>query len=310
MKSTDKILITGSSGVLGYGLLKALKESGYNNLYTPNHKELDLLNYNNIKSYLEYYKPSYVFHLASIVYGIKGNEINQWPALIKNTSINQNLLLAISEVKTVKKIFYAGTVASYPANSEMPLREPNFFLGIPHDGEFGYACSKKYVYAYLVLLLKKFGIEFTYGIFTNIYGPNDRFNSETGHVIPSLIAKAESAYRSKTSLKIWGDPGTTRDFIYNEDAGYAALLAMNKSNGLINISSGKETTMKQVAASIVSNYKNLEYTWDSSKPIGISNRSVSNALLKGLGWKEKNSFNEGISKTISWYRNNPNKIRR
>lgn len=194
MEQDACILVTGAGGVLGAGLLSALKDDGYVNVLAPSRQELNLLDERSVSAFFSKHNPCYVFHLASVVYGLRGNDLNQWQALIENTAINQNVFSAISKSK-VKKVFFAGTVAAYPLESPNPLREENFFSGLPHFGEFGYAMSKRHAYGYLELLKKKFNIPYCYGVFTNIFGKNDRFNPETGHVIPSLIHKAYQAHQ-------------------------------------------------------------------------------------------------------------------
>lgn len=302
------ILVTGSSGVLGTGLLSALKNAGYFNILAPSRSELDILDDKKCKEFFREKKPDYVFHLASIVYGLKGNDINQWQALVENTQINQNFFMACAESR-VRKIFFAGTVAGYPLDSPLPLNENNFWGGLPHFGEFGYSMSKKHAYSYLEIMRKKFGIPYCYGVFTNIFGKNDRFNTETGHVIPSLIKRAFDANSSGRSLEVWGAPDTTRDFIYNADAGDAALFAMNNLEGLVNISTSEEISMERVVKAIVSNFSGLKYYWNESMPIGISRRYVSNNKLVNAGWIRKHKFEDAIEETINWYRNNKLSIR-
>lgn len=303
MDKQSCILVTGAGGVLGAGLLTALKDEGYENVFAPSRKELDLLDKDKVLDFFATNKPDYVFHLASVVYGLRGNDINQWKSLTVNTDINQNVFTAIENVG-VKKIFFASTVAAYPDGATTPLREEDFFSGLPHFGEFGYAMSKRHAFSYLELLKKKRGIPYSYGIFTNIFGINDRFNSETGHVIPSLIQKAYRAYQSGEDLEVWGNPLTTRDFIYADDAGRAALCAMNSLEGCVNISNGEEVHMEEVAKAIVSNFPGMNFYWNKSMPVGICRRWVDNERLKASGWRSRITFEEGIRLTVEWYRDN------
>lgn len=126
MDKQSCILVTGAGGVLGAGLLTALKDEGYENVFAPSRKELDLLDKDKVLDFFATNKPDYVFHLASVVYGLRGNDINQWKSLTVNTDINQNVFTAIENVG-VKKIFFASTVAAYPDGATTPLREEDFF---------------------------------------------------------------------------------------------------------------------------------------------------------------------------------------
>lgn len=309
MDKQSCILVTGAGGVLGTALLSVLREAGYENVLAPTHNELDLLDRNQVLDFFGKEKPDYVFHLASIVYGLRGNDVNQWKSLILNTEINHNIFMAI-ETFGVKKIFFASTVAAYPDGTPIPLREENFFIGLPHSGEFGYAMSKRHAYAYLELLKEKRGISFCYGTFTNIFGKNDRFNSETGHVIPSLIQKAYVASNDAHDLEVWGNSNTTRDFIYADDAASGAICAMERLDGIVNISTGEEVSMGQVAQAVASCFPGLKYVWNSSMPVGISKRWVCNDKLKSIGWKPEHNFEDAVLETVEWYKENVHLVRK
>lgn len=303
MELDSTILITGASGVLGSAIVNNLQQKGYQRILKPRHTELNLLDQMETKRWLQENHPDYVFHLASVVYGLKGNDINQWKALTENTVINHNLFSGLSQIKP-KKIFFAGTVAGYPDRSPMPQKEENFFNGLPHAGEFGYAMSKRHAYGYLKLLNDKFDIPFCYGIFTNIFGKHDRFNLETGHVIPSLLLKAYLASKYEKSLRVWGSPETTRDFIYSEDAAEAAVIGIEKAEGLLNIATNKEVSMGRVAEAIVNSFGGLRVIWENNQLIGISRRRVDNSRLKALGWIPRWSFENAIKSTATWVVNN------
>lgn len=295
-----KILVTGSSGVLGTALKRELMKREDVQILCPSRNELNLLNFDQTMAYFDQNRPEEIYHLASIVYGLKGNLSNQWEAIHLNTIINDNVFSACKEFLP-KKIFFASTVATYPQGAANPLREEDTFLGLPHWGEFGYAFSKRHAYGYLEILKKEFGIDYCYGLFTNIYGPNDRFNAETGHVIPSLIIKAHFAHKSKNhKLMVWGNKKTTRDFIYSEDAARAVVFAMNHLSGKVNISTNVETAIEQVVDEILKSYPGVEPIWCKDEPVGISNRVVDNSILLKKGWQPLVPISLGIKRTIDW----------
>ncbi|WP_038913177.1 GDP-L-fucose synthase family protein [Dickeya zeae] len=306
MEKTSKILITGSGGVLGYGLVNALRSNGYDNLLTPNRNEMDCLNQDSVDDYLNKNRPEYVFHLASLVFGLKGNLDNQLKSISNNTIINQNVILS-SHKLNIKKIFFAGTVASYPfPYVRQPLAEDDLLLGEPHDGEYGYAMAKRHALAFLKILNKYHNVDYCYALFTNLFGENDRFDPVNGHVIPSLIDKAYNSIKNGDNiLNVWGRPETTRDFLHNKEAGLAALHAMNNVSGVVNIASGVETSMGDVVKAIVNFFDNkISASWNEDAPIGIPKRSVSIERLRNSGFTPNFDLEKQISDTISWYRNN------
>lgn len=304
MKPTDKILITGSTGMLGRAIVDNLSRLGFNNLITPSSQQLDLRNSAHVARYLLEKQPLYIFHLASLVYGLKGNQNNQLKSLIDNTLIYANLLGAVNEVPSIKKIFFAGTVASYAYPfKHFPLEESNFFDGLPHSGEFGYAMAKRHAYSYLKLLEEKNQVDYVYGLYTNLYGPHDRFDTLNGHVIPSLIAKAFTAKSAgRSHFMVWGNPESSRDFMYVDDAARASILLMQEANGIANICTGVSTSMRSAAEAISSTIgKTVQPIWDANEPVGIVNREISATRLKSLGFIPKYSIETGIAHTMEWY---------
>lgn len=312
MEFQSKILITGSRGLLGTALVNELKKQGYQEIYTPTSLELDLLDKLSVERWFTFHKPEYVFHLASLVYGLKGNMDNQLKSIHQNTLMNLNLFDA-SVTNNIKKIFFAGTVASYPyPYPTLPLNEESFFNGEPHDGEYGYAVSKRHALSYLKILKDTKEIDYSYGIFTNMYGINDKFDMDGGHVIPSLIKKAIISIKtSEKILEVWGNKNTTRDFLNSHDAAEAAILCMKEYSGYINISSGEETTMEELVNTINEIFDNkLTISWNSNAPIGVPLRVVDNQKLLNLGFKKSRSLFQGIKETIEWYNNNADVIRK
>lgn len=307
----DVILITGANGGLGRALVTSLRNQGFFNLLTPSRHELDLLNKRDVEQYFSNNSPTVVLHLASVVFGLLGNLENQMRSLTENTLINSNVFSAI-DVHPVKYVFFAGTVAAYSyPYINVPLKEPDFFLGLPHGGEFGYAMSKRHAYAYLHILEQTKKIKYTYGIFTNLYGENDRFNDSTGHVIPSLIMKAYRATQTGDVFSIWGDGSAQRDFLHFNDAANAIICCMcsAKTPPLVNISSGEAVSIKKLSEIIAqeAGIKKLEFL--SDKPVGIKSRVVDNSELKSLGFVQSISLVDGIKNLYSWFINNNSGVR-
>lgn len=306
LDQNDKVLVTGAAGGLGKAIIAALANQGYCNVLAPSRQELDLLDAASVDNYFACHRPGAVIHLASVVFGLQGNLDNQMRSLMENSAINANVFSAINN-HPVRYVFFAGTVAAYAyPYKQIPLVESDFFDGLPHGGEFGYAMSKRHAYAYLKVLKDTKGIDFTYGVFTNLYGENDRFNDNSGHVIPSLIMKAHTAKLENKPFLVWGDGSAERDFLHFDDAASAVLLCMEKRSTpeLVNISSGNVTTIKQLSELICrfAGVDKIEYQVD--KPVGIKSRVVSNTQLRGLGYSQRISLESGIQRLYNWYSEN------
>lgn len=307
----SKVLVTGAGGGLGKVLLSTLRSRGYSMVLAPSRYDLNLLDAESVSRYIGMHQPNAVVHLAALVFGLQGNLDNQMRSLLENSQINANIFSALN-INPVDYFFFAGTVASYAyPYKRIPLAEEDFFSGLPHDGEFGYAMSKRHAYAYLKILKDTKGTNFTYGIFTNLYGENDRFNDNAGHVIPSLITKANRALLEKKPLLVWGDGTAERDFLHFDDAAQAILRCMEigTTPELVNISSGRSTSIRMLTELVCKTAGVADVEFQIDKPVGIQSRVVDNTLLRNLGFSQSIGLDFGIQRLYRWYSENMSGVR-
>jgi GDP-L-fucose synthase len=151
---------------------------------------------------------------------------------------------------------------------------------------------------------------------TNLYGPNDNFDSETGHVIPAMIAKYHWAKTEGYTIdmggpwwpnvKLWGDGSPRREFLHVDDLAEACFLCMKDydSSDPINVGTGEDVTTKELS-NIISKVVGYpgETEWDSSKPNGTPRKVLDIGKIKSLGWEPKISLKDGIESTYEWYKN-------
>lgn len=296
--------------MLGKALRQELAIQGFTNVFTPRRSELELLDRESTSAYFRQVRPSYVFHLASVVFGLLGNQKNQLKAISENTILNHNVLLTAAEVG-IKKLFFAGTVASYPFPfPQLPLKEEMLWQGSPHGGEFGYAHAKRHALAYLEILRNEAGMDFLYGLLTNLYGPEDRFDDQNGHVIPSLIKKMDVAKTEGTDFPVWGDGSATRDFMFVEDAARAICAAFEARSGVMNICSGESVSIRRAVEAIVdaAGFRG-NVLWQSDKPVGVPVRSVCDEALRSIGFARRVGIETGMQRTWDWYQHHRAEIR-
>jgi len=304
MWNKERVLITGGTGMVAKYIRDALERKYSAIVESPSRETLNLECKEDVAAFFKFFKPKYVFHMAGRVHGLGGNLLYPIETLSANIIINDSVLSACN-IDSVKKIFFAGTVASYQyPYSRLPLSEDDIFEGDPHVGEYGYAMAKRLAFSYLKLLNEKYGKEFVYGAYTNLYGPHDRFNVVSGHVIPSLIMKLGASMSEGRKLDVWGRPDTTRDFLYVEDAAAAAIHLMEHHSGVINIASGAESTMSELIEALVevSGFEG-EVNWETSKPVGIARRYSDVSRLNASGFNAQFSLLSGLKATWDWYCN-------
>jgi len=142
----------------------------------------------------------------------------------------------------------------------------------------------------------------------NLYGPGDNFDPKSSHVIPALIKKCIDAKENNDDhITVWGTGKASREFIYVEDAVEGIILATEKYNkpNPVNIGAGFEIKIKDLVELIV---KLTEFkgriVWDTTKPDGQPRRMLNTSRAeKEFGFKAKTGFEQGLKKTIQWYKN-------
>jgi GDP-L-fucose synthase len=144
----------------------------------------------------------------------------------------------------------------------------------------------------------------------NLYGPRDNFDLETSHVIPALIRKCvEAKEAGRSRIEVWGDGSPTREFLYVEDAAEAICLAAERYDGSepVNVGSGMEISIKDLVQTIARlvGFKG-EIAWDTTKPNGQPRRCLDvSRAEKTFGFRAATPFEEGLRRTIEWYRTQP-----
>ena len=140
---------------------------------------------------------------------------------------------------------------------------------------------------------------------TNIYGENDNFDLQGSHVIPAMIRKFHTAkMEGADSVTLWGTGSPKREFLYVDDLADACVFLMGHYDEAehINIGSGEEVSMKQLAeeiASVVGFEGSLNY--DTEKPDGASRRLVDSTRIHELGWRHKVTLREGIERSYRYF---------
>jgi len=293
-----KTLITGASGMVGTSVKQIFPSA-----LTPRSSDLNLLMVPNLEGI------DIVLHLAARVGGLKANTKYVGDFYLENSTINNNLLEAARQ-SGVKKVVSLLSTCVYPDSPYVsyPLTEEQLHLGPPHHSNFGYAYSKRMVDVLSRAYRQQYGCNFITAIPNNLYGENDNFDLENGHVIPSLIRKVWEAKQNNINHVVcWGDGSPLREFTYSQDIAKILffLLENYDEEFPINIGNTKEYSIKQVVDNIcfLLDYKG-EIVWDISKPNGQHRKPSSNQKLLDLGWEHENytSLEEGLKKTCEWFK--------
>jgi GDP-L-fucose synthase len=305
MNATDRILITGAGGLVGSALERGLRRLGYQNIFGPSRHECDLLSKEDVLSYFNSKKPDIVFHAAARVYGIGGNLKNKALSFYENNVINTNVIDACYKA-SVKKVVAMGTVAAYPYDESVKiLKEDMIFSGKPHKSEDSYGFAKRGMLAMLLAYEESYGLKWSYVISNNIYGPGDNFNTEAGHVVPSLLRKFYEAKIRGAEVTVWGDGSARRNFVYADDLAKAAILIAGRFDGAINVGTNEVATIKKLVETIASDLQfENKIIWDRAKPNGRNFIPCDLSRLANLGFSPDYDLQTGIKTTLAWLQDN------
>ena len=293
------IVVTGATGVLGRALLDIIRDAG-EPVQVVSSAHVDLRVTDQVDELFARLKPRIVYHLAAKVHGLGGNQ--QFPAemFTDNIRINTNVIDAARR-SGCEKFVAASTVAIYSPDAPKPVSEDSIWNGPPHGAEAYYGHAKRAMLAQLEAVQRQYGLSFAYSIMTNIYGRNDRYDPEFGHVIPSLIAKFHDAVSSGTGIEVWGRGIAERDFIHATDAARALTLIAASHEGSINIATGHIVPIREIVNILAQHCGVTDIRWDTSKPDGELIRRYDVSRLKALDFVPTISLPDGLRDTYDWY---------
>jgi GDP-L-fucose synthase len=305
MKRNHPILVTGANGLAGSALVEHLRDQQFTCVIPLTRADVDLRNHMLVGELFKTIKPRHVFHAAATVYGLGGNIKHQGKSILDNTLINTAVIDAAQKCGSVRKITVMGTNAAYPWPTPLPFKEENMYDGRPDAGEFGYGHAKRHMLAMLEAYQQSYGLEYTYLVSGNLYGPRDTFDTETGHVLPSLIAKFKLAKEGGGLVDIWGDGSATRDFLYVKDLARVAQMLMSEDikPGAINVGSGERVSIRHIVECLcaISGVSADRVRYDTSKPTGRPDCYSDLSRIRALGFLPQYGFTEGLHETWKWF---------
>ena len=307
-----KILITGSSGLVGHSITESPCSAKYN-LLTPTHEELNLLDKFAVLKYLQKEKPDYIIHAAGRVGGIAVNNKQPLNFFVENMDMGRNIIYGAYKTG-IKKFINIASSCMYPRNHQEPLTEDLILKGELEPTNEGYALAK-IACARMCSYIMKENPEFQYKtlIPCNLYGRWDKFTEDNAHMIPAVIHKISQAVDNRQNeVEIWGDGLARREFMYVGDLAdciWYSVEHFDKLPELMNVGLGVDYTINEYYETIakVIGFKGI-FKHDLTKPTGMDRKLTNISKMLQFGWKPKVSLEEGIKKTFEFYCQNIRKV--
>jgi GDP-L-fucose synthase len=301
-----RVCVTGGAGFLGSFVTEKLRQRGAREIFIPRYPEYDLVQPQDVERVLDDSRPDVIIHLAAHVGGIGANRLHPAEFFYDNLMMGVQLMHQAWK-RGVEKFVAIGTVCAYPKYTPVPFREEDLWNGYPEETNAPYGLAKKMLLVQAQAYRQQYGFNAIFLLPVNLYGPRDNFDLESSHVIPALIRKCIEAQESgQKTVQVWGDGSPTREFLYVEDAAEGILLATERYNGPepVNLGSGFEISIRDLAELVrrLTGFEG-ELVWDTSKPNGQPRRALDiSRAEKYFGFRAKTNFEEGLRRTIEWYR--------
>lgn len=314
-----KILVCGATGFMGTNIVKYFlsnpeyevfgvgltRKSQY--LDNEHFFKSDLTSKNGVEDVFNRHKYDIVVQAAANTSGSK--DIIQKPYLhVTDNAVMNSLILQACHDYSVKHFLFLSCGVMYNP-SRSPVTEEDFFLdeGI-YEKYFGVGWTKVYVEKMCEFFAGLGKTKHTVIRHSNTYGPHDKYDLEKSHMFGATITKVMEA-ENHSEIVVWGDGSTERDLLYVDDVvEFIDKAIKNQQNmyELYNVGYGSSFSVKEIVQKIIKiSGKDITIKFDLTKPsINTKLALISKKAKNQLGWEANNSLEEGITKTINWYKKN------
>ena len=297
MEHSAKIFVAGHRGMVGSAITRRLQSSGYTNLLTRTHAELDLLDQHAVYELLTRERPDYIFIAAAKVGGIQANNVYRADFLYQNLMIEANLIHG-AHLAGVQRLMFLASSCIYPRDCPQPIKEEYLLTGPLEPTNEPYAIAKIAGIKLAENYNRQYGRQYVSVMPTNLYGPNDNYDLATSHVLPALIRKAhEARKRGDSEYMVWGSGTPRREFLYVDDMADACVRLMERDydGPLVNVGTGEDVTIRELAETVMDVVGfNGRIMFDSSKPDGTPRKLLDVTRLAALGWRAQTTLRDGI----------------
>ena len=300
-----RVAVTGGAGFLGRFVVEILETYEGVEVFVPRQRDYNLTEKHDILRMLEDSRPDLVVHLAAVVGGIGHNLMSPGKFFYDNLMMGAQLIEE-SRLRGVKKFLATGTVCAYPKFTPVPFKEDDLWNGYPEETNAPYGLAKKMMLVQSQAYRQQYGFNSIFVLPANLYGPGDKFDLATSHVIPALVRKCIEARNLGASfVEVWGSGRASREFLYVEDCaeGIIKAAAQYDEGDPVNLGSGREITIKDLVEMIarLTRFEG-EIRWQTEKPDGQPRRQIDTTrAFERFGFRAQTSLEEGLRRTVDWY---------
>ena len=312
-----KVLVTGGAGFIGSFVVENLADKGakvrvLDNLQNGKTKNLSL-----VKDKIEFLKgdcqnekdalnackgQDVVINVAARVGGIEYNRTHQ-ATMMRDNLLLETVMIEAAKQAYVERFLVVSSACVYPRTCSVPTPESEGFMDEPEPTNGGYGWAKRMGELLGKYYHEEFGMKVGIVRPYNCYGPRDHFDPAVSHVIPALIKRVLDG---EDPVVVWGSGKQTRAFLYVTDMAEGMIQAIEKypTPDPVNLGTDEEISIADLIQKIISfSGKKVKTDYDKSKPDGSPKRNSNNTkMLEKIGFIPKVALDEGLQKTIAWYR--------
>ncbi|MFA5147252.1 MAG: GDP-L-fucose synthase [Candidatus Omnitrophota bacterium] len=303
MRPKEKVFITGDKEMVPDALWRAFGKGGMD-VSLRGYAGADFSDRGALLDLFRRERPGYIFLTSAVSGGIQANISHPAEFLYQNLEM-QNSVIEAARLAKVRRLFFIAASCVYPRKCRQPIREEYLMTGPLEPTNEAYAIAKLAGIKMCGAYNRQYGTDFISLIPSNLYGPGDKFDAGSSHVIPALIMKMYEAKRRKDkSVAVWGSGRPERDFLYIDDFADACLFIMDKDGlpEVMNVASGLGVTVRRLAGLLkkATGFRGkLEF--DTTKPDGMPKKVLDITKLRSAGWVRRTEIGAGLKKTCLDY---------
>lgn len=307
----NTVIVTGASGFIGRHLVNSLQTRlrAHGRVIPLSSQEADLTDRDETFAWFEKlhwrYDCDHIIHLAALY------RAGDWPVHHPATQFFVNMSINVNTLEAWKRYFPKAKMTSvlsyciYPSNDE-PHTEDEVYGNEPEEYLFAYGLTKKAQLIGQKAYQKEYNLRSTSVVLPTVYGPGDSF-AEDSHVMGALVGKFVRAAQSGAgTVEVWGSGRQEREFLFIDDAIDGIIEAATGARSeMLNLGNGYTHSIQEIADIIAekSGFKG-SILQNEDRFTGVSKRVMDVSRVESeLSWKAATSIEDGIQKTIDWYRN-------
>ncbi len=284
--------------------MRRLQAEGHTRILTATRDQLDLRDQAAVNYWFRANRPEYVFLVAGTVGGILANSTRPAEFIYDNMMIHGTVVHASHDFG-VQKLLYLGSSCVYPRASRQPITEDQLLTGPLEPTNEAYAIAKIAGIKLCEAYRRQYGCDFISAMPTNLYGPNDNFDTHAGHLVPMLMRRFhEAKVAGAGTVTVWGTGEPRRELMHVDDLAAACLFLMRRHDRpeLVNVGTGVDQTVRAVAGAVRDVvHPTAELRFDPTKPDGVPRKVLDVSRIHALGWRHAIGLREGLEATYAWF---------